>query len=67
MTIKTKEHLEWRNNGYILTMDGRLCRIISVTEDVRAASLEARAMFAIPIGTEFVIRLVEVDNPWGIS
>ena len=67
VTIKTKSALEWRNNGYIVAMSGNLYRIISVTEDVRAASPEARALFAIPVGTDFVIRLVEVDNPWGIN
>ena len=65
-TIKTTDRLEWRNNGYIVAMDGRLYRIISVTEDVRAASREARALFAVPVGTEYVIRLVEIDNPWGV-
>lgn len=67
LTIKTKSALDWRNNGYIAAMSGNLYRIISVTEDVRAASSEARALFAVPVGTEFVIRLVEIDNPWGIS
>lgn len=67
VTIKTKSALEWRNNGYIVAMSGTLYRIISVTEDVRAASAEARALFAVPVGTDYVIRLVEVDNPWGIS
>ena len=66
VTIKTKTALEWRDNGYISTMDGRLYSIISVTEDVRAASREARSLFAVPVGTEYIIRLVEIDNPWEI-
>ena len=67
VTIKTKSALEWRNNGYIVAMSGNLYRIISVTEDVRAATPEARALFAMPVGTDFVIRLIEVDNPWGVG
>jgi hypothetical protein len=67
VTIKTKARLDWRNNGFISAMDGHLYKIISVTEDVRSATHEARALFAVPVGAEYVIRLVEIDNPWGIS
>jgi hypothetical protein len=67
VTIKTKTALDWRNNGFIVTMDGRLYRIISVTEDIRATSVEARAIFAVPVGTVYLLRLIEIDNPWGLS
>ena len=65
-TIKTKTRLLWRVGAQIVTMDGRLYKIISVTEDVSASSRQARRMFAVPLGTEYVLRLVEVENPWGV-
>lgn len=66
-TIKTKTRLVWRVGGYVVTMSGRLYKIISVTEDVSATSRQARRLFAVPVGTEYVIRLSEIENPWGIS
>ena len=65
-TIKTKTELPYRVNGYIALDNGRLCSIISVTEDVSAAPREAARLMPIPQGTEYVIRLLEVDNPWEV-
>ncbi len=65
-TIKTRDVKEYKNNAYILLDTGRLCEIISVIEDVSSATSEAARLFPIPIGTEYVLRLVEVENPWGL-
>lgn len=66
-TIKTCEADEWKVGAHVLLDNGRLCMILSVSEDVQAASREAARLMPIPPGTEWVIRLVEVDNPWGLA
>ena len=60
--IKTCEAIDWRVKGFILLDTGRVCQIISVQEDVSAASREAARYMPLPVGTEYVMRLVEVDT-----
>lgn len=64
--IKTKDNYDYKIGGYIVLSDGRLCTINAVTQDTSKTAKQARRMFPIPLGTEFIIRLIEVDNPRGI-
>ena len=64
--IKTSEQLAWRVGGFVILTDGRLCTIISVTEDRTNSSQEAGRLFAIPLGTEYILRLTEYENPRGL-
>lgn len=65
-TIKTNTPLEYKPKSYIMLDNGRLCQMLSITEDTNAASREAALLFPVPVGTEYVIRLIEIENPWGI-
>ena len=65
--IKTKADLKWRVGGYIATQDGRFYEIIAVQEDFAAAPRQAFRLFSDVAGTEYVIRLSEKDNPWGLK
>ena len=65
-TIKSCEALEWKVKGYVVLDTGRLMLITQVIEDVGAAQREAARLMPIPVGTEYVLRLVEVENPWGL-
>ena len=65
-TIKTNTDLKFKVKSFVLLDSGRLCQILSVTEDTAAAQREAARLMPIPVGTEYVIRLLEVENPWGI-
>lgn len=65
-TIKTRDNLDYKVGGYIVFSDGGLYAIISVTRDVSSASKQAMRFNAVPLDTEFVIRLVQVENPRGI-
>lgn len=67
LTVKTREAIGFRVGSYVLTMDGRLCEITSVTEDVRGAGIEAMRLMPLPLGTEYILRLTERENPFGIS
>lgn len=64
-TIKTKEPIKFNPKGYILLDNGRLCQMLSVTEDTNSANREAAILMPVPPGTDYVIRLVEIENPWG--
>lgn len=65
-TIKTRTNLPYKVKGIIALDNGRLCSILSVTEDVSAASREAARILPIPQGTEYVLRLLQIDNPWEV-
>ena len=65
-TIKTKDGEGMRVKGYLLLDNGRLMQIISITEDTAAGQREAARIFAVPPGSDYVVRLVEIENPWGI-
>lgn len=65
-TIKTKEPIRYNPKAYFLLDNGRLCQMLSVTEDTQAAQREAARLLPIPVGTEYVIRLIEIENPWGL-
>ena len=65
--IKTNEQLKWRVGGFVILTDGRLCTIVSVNEDRTNASQEAGRLLAIPLGTEYILRLTEYENPRGIK
>lgn len=62
-TIKTQDAIDWRVTSYVVLEDGRLYTISSVTEDTMAAEREAARLMPIPVGTEYILRLVEVENP----
>ncbi len=66
VAIRTNDLLPFTNKGYFMTADGDLYRIIQVQKDYQAASKQALRLFGTPIGTEFVIRAVNVLNPWGV-
>jgi hypothetical protein len=65
--IKTKADLKWRVGGYIVTQDGRFYEIISVQQDYAAASKQAFRYLSVVSGVDFVIRLSEKENPWGLK
>lgn len=65
-TIKTNDALNFKDRYYIKLDNGRLCQITSIVEDTRAAQREALTLFPVPIGTEYILTLVEISNVWSI-
>lgn len=63
--IKTRDHFDYKIGGFILLTDGTIGQITAITKDVRSAQKEALRHSANPLGEEFVMRLVTVDNPRG--
>lgn len=64
-TVKTRDANGYRG-GYIV-FDGKMYQILSCLEDTSGASREAMRMFPVPLGTEYILRLLEIDNPWEVK
>lgn len=67
LTIRTNNHLPFRVESYIVFPDSRAFQIVQVMKDVQRAPKQALRLFPTPVGTEYVIRMVRIENPWGIA
>lgn len=65
VAIRTNDLLPWNAKCYFMTAEGALYRILDVQKDYQAAPKQAMRLLGTPFGTEFVIRAVNVENPWG--
>lgn len=61
--VKTNDPLQWKVGGFVALQTGGLFQIVEVREDVGQVSRQAYRYSAIALNTEYVLRLVEVDNP----
>ncbi len=67
-SLKTKTPLEWKVNGYVSTQDGEFFQITEIITDGQTReNEEALRLFKKALGREYTIRLLRVDNPWGIG
>ena len=67
LTIKTNTPLNWKVGAFVVLSDGEMYCITSYTEDKRAASREAARLLPIPPATDYILRLVEYQNPRGLE
>lgn len=65
-TIRTNDRLSFKRGAYIIFPDGRAFQIVQMMKDVQKVPKQAQRLFPTPVGTEFVIRMVQIDNPWGV-
>ena len=63
--IRTNDLFPWSAKGYFMTADESLYRITEAREDFSAAPKQAMRLQGTPLGTEWVVRGVRIDNPWG--
>lgn len=67
-SLKTRTSLPWKVKGYISAQNGKFFQIAEVLEnDQPRGSEEVLRLFKRAPETEYTIRLVCVDNPWGIG
>ena len=66
VAIRTDDQIAYEINGIVITQDSQAFKIIQVEKDYQAANKQAMRVLGTPISTEYVLRLVSVDNPWGI-
>ena len=67
VAIRTDDQLKFKINGIIKTQDGRTFKILQVETDYQAANKQVMRLLGTPVSTQYVIRLVSVDDPWGIQ
>ena len=65
-SIKTRENHDYQVGKWVVLQDGKLYTILSCSLDMNAASREAARLLQIPIGAEYILRLAERENPWGL-
>ena len=63
-TIKTNDLCGFKTKGYVVTQDGRFWTITGIiTRLVKRENKQALRVLKQTIETEYVIRLLQVDNP----
>lgn len=65
--IRTNDALPYHRGAYIVFPDGRTFQIIQMSKDFQAAPKQAQRLFPTPVGTQYVVRMVQVENPWGVA
>lgn len=50
-----------------MTAEGTLFAITQAAKDFQSASKQALRLLGTPLGTEYVLRLVNVENAWGVK
>ena len=67
-SIKTRTALPWKVKGYISSQDGLFFQIVEIlTNPQPKNSEEVLRLFKRAPETEYTIRLIKFDNPWGIG
>ena len=65
IAIRSNDILPWDAEKYFMTADGALYRVLQAQKDYTDAPKQAMRLLGTPIGTQYVIRGVRIDNPWG--
>ena len=66
VAIRTDDQLKFAVNGIVITQDGHAFKVLQVEKDYQAANKQVMRILGTPVSTQYVLRLVGVDNPWGI-
>lgn len=67
VAIRTDDQLNYRVDGIVVTQDGHMFKIIQVEKDYQAANKQVMRILGTPVSTEYVLRLINADNPWGVT
>ena len=68
MTITTNDDCGFKIKGYISTQDGSFWQITGIVKKlVKQENKQALRWLKKTIDTEYIIRLLQVDNPWGLK
>ena len=67
VAIRTDDQLKFAVNATVITQDGQAFKILQVEKDYQAANKQVMRLFGTPVSVEYVLRLVRIENPWGIK
>ena len=71
--IRTRDRLDLQRDergevgGIVITGDGRAFKVIQSQRDYSRAPKQAFRILGMPVGYTTALRLVEIDNPWGLK
>lgn len=66
-TIRSNDDMGWKIGHYVALQDDRLYKIVNALKDYQSANKEVFRFLKDAPQIDFVVRLVEVDNPWGVQ
>jgi hypothetical protein len=67
-TIKTNDLCGFKVKSYVITQTGELWQITGIVKRVvKPENKQALRVLKTTVETEYVIRLIEVENPWGLK
>ena len=67
VAIRTRDQMPFRKGSYVVLASGKTFQIIQCQEHFSAASKQALRIFPVPPSVEYVIRMVEQSNVWGVQ
>lgn len=67
VAVRTDDQIKFKINGIVITQDGQAFKIIQIEKDYQAAQKQVMRILGTPVSTQYVMRLVSVDNPWGVE
>ena len=66
--IETDDNIAYKaGGGYVVLQDGNLYSVAQVQIDETRAPRQAFRTFGIAVGTVYLMRLTQVDNPWSLK
>ena len=66
--IRTDDQLSFKEgSGIVVLQDGNCYAIEVKMVDYQSAPKQAFRILPVPLGTQYVLRLVAIEEPWGIS
>ena len=66
--IRTDDQLDFTaGKGVVILNDGKMYSIEEKSTDYQAAPKQTFRVLPTPVGTEYVLRLIAIDNPWEIE
>ena len=65
VSIRTADMQKYKIREFIKTQEGQLFQILQVATDYSAAPKQAFRIQGLPVGTQYVLRLVNIPDAWG--
>jgi len=65
--IRTQHPLKWKTNGFVITQDGKAWRITEIIKHAISKNKDSLRIMRENPAAEFVLGMIEVDNPMEIE
>ena len=65
--IRTDDQLDYKENGIVITQDGQAFKILQVGKDYQSTPKQVFRLLGSPVSTEYLLRLVAIENPWRVQ